>query len=379
MSDIVADSAVGRVLADDREVMLRALQLARRGLGFVEPNPMVGAVIVDGQRRVIAEGFHQRFGEAHAEVHAIRAAGARTSGQRLFVTLEPCSHHGKTPPCADAVIAAGFREVVIGCPDPAEHVAGAGIRRLRDAGILVVTGLCQAEAEQLIQPFRKLMMRRRPWVHAKWAMTLDGKIASRTGHSQWISCEQSRAVVHELRGRMDAIITAAGTMRHDDPLLTARPAGARTALRIVLDDDASSVRLNSRLITSLQHAPVLLCVAEPAADSEHVRSLQKAGAEILVCTGCDRVERAQSLLDALGQRQMTHCLLEGGAGLLGVFFDGGLVDEVHVFVAPKLVGGRQALGPVGGQGKERIPELPSLSGMRIRQLNSDVLIEGDVV
>lgn len=364
--------------ADEHQVMQRALEIAPRGIGRVEPNPAVGAVIVDHENRFIAEGFHQRFGDAHAEVNAIVAAGGRTHGATLFVTLEPCSHHGKTPPCADAVIAAGFQRVVIGCQDPAPHVAGQGIARLRDAGLKVEVGVCEADAQALIAPFRKLMNDKLPWVHAKWAMTLDGKIASHTGHSKWISGEQSRAEVHRLRGRMDAIITGAGTVRADDPLLTARPPGPRTALRVVVDSCGSSISAETRLLQTIGDAPLLISVTEDHAESDHMRSLAASGVEVHGAQGAGRSERVADLLLELGRRGCTNVLLESGAGLMGAFFDGDLVDEVHVFVAPKIVGGQTALSPVGGEGCPQIPAAASLTSVSIESFGADTLIRGRI-
>lgn len=359
--------------------MRYAMQEARRGVGFVEPNPAVGAVVVDGNRQFIAAGHHQQFGQAHAEVNAIAAAGALTKGAQLFVTLEPCSHQGKTPPCADAVIAAGFSRVVVGCQDPAPHVSGQGIERIRKAGIAVEVGVCQDEAEDLIAPFRKLMLHQLPWVHVKWAMTLDGRIASRTGHSKWISSLRSREVVHALRGRMDAIITGAGTVRADNPTLTARPAGPKTPLRVVMDSTGESVTLDGKLVSTIQEAPVLLSVAAEHSGSGHVSRLAAAGVQIHAALGSDHGERLQHLLKELGQRKCTNVLLEAGAGLLGTCFDQKVIDEVHVFVAPKLVGGRQAMSPLGGEGLAQIPDLNSLKNVSTTLIGNDVLIEGGVV
>ncbi len=364
--------------SDDADVMQRALQISRQGCGRVEPNPMVGAVVVDDQYRFVAEGYHTQFGNPHAEVEAISAAGSRTAGAQLFVTLEPCSHHGKTPPCADAVVAAGFRRVVIGCQDPAPHVAGAGIAQLRAAGIEVDVGVCQAEARALIAPFQKLMLSGRPWIHAKWAMTLDGKIASRTGHSKWITCEESRAAVHQLRGRMDAIVTGAGTVRADDPQLTARPPGPRTPLRVVIDEDGSSVRSDSNLVNTISDAPLLVCASAQHAESEHIKDLQRHSVEILLVDNDDRSERLFQLLDELGRRKYTNVLVEAGGGLMGASFDANLVDEVHAFVAPKIVGGTDALSPVGGIGQNTIPALESLQSMSVTQYGNDLLIDGRI-
>ncbi len=364
---------------DDISAMQYALHIAAWGTGMVEPNPAVGAVIVSADGAKIAEGWHQKFGDAHAEINAIREAQGRTQGADLFVTLEPCGHHGKTPPCAEAVVVAGFRRVVIGCQDPAPHVAGQGIRKLRDAGIDVVVGVCEEEARRLISPFEMLVCHARPWVVAKWAMTLDGRIATTTGHSQWISNEQSRAEVHRLRGHMDAILTGAGTVRADNPTLIARPAGPRMATRVILDSLGTSVVTDGQLARTIEQAPVLIFVTERAT-ADAVRALENIGCEVcLTPTDSAGHPSVAAVLQQLGQRQFTNVLVEGGSQVLGSFFDCQLVDEAHVFIAPKIVGGAAALSPVGGAGLDRIPELASLSRVRSTMYGSDMCIRGDVV
>ncbi len=317
--------------------MRRAIDLARQSAGFVEPNPLVGAVIVDEDLRLVGEGRHELFGGPHAEVTAIAQAGLLARGATLFVTLEPCCHFGKTPPCVDAVIAAGLRKVVVGMQDPFAQVAGRGIQRLREAKIDVEVGLLGAEARRLAAPFCKLVERKLPYVHAKWAMTLDGRIASRTGASKWISNAAARARVHQLRGRMDAILIGVGTAVADDPLLTARPAGPRVATRVVFDSRAR-LSIESQLVQTIDQAP-LLVVAGPQAAPENIKRLQDVGAEVFQCgpepsePGGVRPSPA-AVLAELGRRQMTNVLVEGGSELLGTFFDRQLVDEVHVFAAP---------------------------------------------
>ncbi|MCH2222645.1 MAG: bifunctional diaminohydroxyphosphoribosylaminopyrimidine deaminase/5-amino-6-(5-phosphoribosylamino)uracil reductase RibD, partial [Dechloromonas sp.] len=238
--------------------MSRAFELARQGLGHVEPNPMVGCVIVL-RGEIVGEGWHRRFGGPHAEVAAIAAAGKNARQATAFVSLEPCCFTGQTPPCTGALIDAGVAKVVIGCCDPNPKVAGGGVAQLRAAGIEVIVGLLEEEARQLIAPFSKLVTRKRPWVIAKWAMTLDGKLATRAGASQWISGEASRTVVHQLRGRVDAILAGRGTAILDDPLLTARPPGPRIATRVVLDTQAS-LSCESRLMQTIDQAPVVVVV-----------------------------------------------------------------------------------------------------------------------
>ena len=358
--------------------MQLALQHARRGEGSVEPNPMVGAVVASADGEVISTGYHQQFGGPHAEINAIHAAGSATLENDLYVTLEPCSHFGKTPPCADAVIAAGFRRVFIGCQDPAPHVSGQGIQRLREAGMQVTVGVCESEARRLIAPFEMLMLQRRPWVHAKWAMTLDGRIASRTGHSKWISSEASRTLVHQLRGRMDAIITGAGTVRSDDPLLTARPAGSRTPLRVIIDAAGKSLHAETRLVKSLSDGPILICVADDIGTKEF-RRLESLGVEAYRCPVSEPGRIALTAVMAeLGRRDCTNVLTEAGAGILGSLFDSSLIDEVHIFIAPRLVGGTSAVAAVGGQGLASIPEIPNVVRIQHTSIGDDLLIEADV-
>ena len=363
---------------DPAALMQLALQHARRGEGHVEPNPMVGAVVASADGRVISTGSHQQFGGAHAEINAIQAAGAETVGKDLYVTLEPCSHFGKTPPCADAVIKAGFRRVFVGCQDPAPHVAGQGIQRLRDAGVEVTVGVCESESRRLIAPFEMLMLQRRPWVHAKWAMTLDGRIASRTGHSRWISSDASRALVHQLRGRMDAIITGAGTVRSDDPLLTARPPGVRRPLRVVIDADGSSLHAETNLVKSLSQSPVLVCVADDIA-TDQVGRLESLGVEVMAFAVSEpgRID-LRAVMAELGRRGCTNVLTEAGSGILGSLFDSSLIDEVHIFIAPRLIGGTSARAPIGGLGRESIPAIPNVQQIRHTSIGDDLLIEGDV-
>lgn len=366
-------------VSDQISLMQLALQQAGQGLGFVEPNPMVGAVVATAGGAVISTGYHRHYGEAHAEVNAIAEAGARTIGNDLYVTLEPCSHFGKTPPCADAVIRAGFRRVFVGCQDPAPHVAGQGIQRLRDAGIKVTVGVCESQAKRLIAPFEMLMVQKRPWIHAKWAMTLDGRTASRTGHSKWISSAASREVVHHLRGRMDAIITGAGTLRCDDPLLTARPPGIRVPLRVVVDTHGAALHGTTNLIKSLADGPILICVSNDASTHE-VKRLQSLGAEVFQCprNSAGRIDLS-IVMEELGRRMCTNVLTEAGSELLGSLFDESLIDEVHVFIAPRLVGGATARPALAGAGAASIPEMPNVINVRQTIIGDDVLVEGDVV
>lgn len=372
-----------RRIKTPEEAMRLALELARRGEGQVEPNPMVGAVVVDPKGNVLGTGWHQKFGGPHAEVFALREAGRRAAGTNLFTTLEPCCHTGKTPPCVDAIIAAGILRVYTALQDPFPAVAGQGIARLRAAGIDVRVGLLQAEAERLAAPFLKLVRTGLPYVHAKWAMTLDGKLAARTGISKWISNEASRAVVHRLRGRMDAILVGIETALLDDPLLTARPAGPRVATRIVVDSRARLPQ-QSQLLQTITQAPVIVAACDDA-PAEQVQMLRDHGVEVLLFAPA--VSAASSagapgrvpltpLLQELGRRRFTNILVEGGSGLLGSLFDDNLIDHTHVFIAPKVLGGSAAKSPIGGTGLDSPELMPRLENPRIEILDGDVYVEG---
>ncbi len=363
--------------ADFVPAMRRALELARRGEGLVEPNPQVGAVVVDGHGQIVGEGCHERFGGPHAEVMALAAAGAAARGATLLVTLEPCCHHGKTPPCTDAVIAAGISRVVVATRDPFPAVNGSGIAALEAAGIPVETGLMAPEAERLIAPFRTLLTAGRPWVIAKWAMSLDGRIATATGESQWISGEASRGAVHRLRGRMDAILIGIGTALADDPLLTARPAGLRRALRIVVDS-AARLPPTSRLVQTAPEIPLLVAVG-PDAPAQRTNHLESLGCLVWRGSEADRGLRLRELLHHLGQQRLTNLLVEGGNGVLGSFCDLKFVDEAWAFVAPKLIGGAAAPAPLGGQGHPRLADAPRIAVEELASLDGDVLIRGTVI
>jgi diaminohydroxyphosphoribosylaminopyrimidine deaminase/5-amino-6-(5-phosphoribosylamino)uracil reductase len=353
--------------------MKRALALAARGRGAVEPNPMVGAVIVRNGRP-IAEGCHRRFGGPHAEVEALAKAGRRARGAQVFVTLEPCCHHGKTPPCTDALIKAGVKRVVIAMRDPFAKVRGRGAGRLRRAGVAVETGLLGDEARALNAPYIRLRTLGLPYVIAKYAMTLDGSIATASGDSRWISSEKSRRRVHRLRGRMDAIVTGIGTALSDDPLLTARPEGRRVAARVVMDSRAR-LPLGSKLVRTAADAPLMVAVTA-AAPRRRTAALEKAGAEVLVLPGDKRVD-VKALTVELGRREMTNVLIEGGAGILGSFFAARLVNEVEVFVAPKLVG--EGIQPIGGWALETIQEAALLEGAKATRIGPDIVVTGRVI
>lgn len=347
--------------------MHRALELAERGRGRVEPNPLVGAVIVrDGI--VVGEGWHERFGGPHAEVNALAAAGADARAATLYVTLEPCCHHGKTPPCTDAILRTGVSRVVAAMNDPFPAVAGQGAAALRSAGVEVAIGVCREIAERINAPYLTLLRHRRPHVHVKWAMTLDGKIATRTGNSQWISGKPAREFVHQLRGRMDAVIVGAGTVRADNPLLTARPPGPRTPARIVVTRSGRLPR-DCQLLKSAHESPVLIATAQGRG-----RDLRDTGCEILELG--DDSDLTRPLFDELGRRQMTNVLVEGGAEMFGSLCDARLIDELHVVIAPCILGGVQSLSPIGGAGRLRIADAWQLADWRHELLGDDLYLHG---
>ena len=359
----------------DESCMLRALHLARQGEGHVEPNPMVGCVITrDGV--TVGEGFHSAYGKDHAEVEALRVAGEAAAGGCLYVNLEPCCHHGKTPPCSQAIIAAGLGRVVVAHEDPSEQVAGGGFEELRAAGIEVVTGVAEEAARKLNAPYFHRLRTGRPWVIAKWAMTLDGKIATDEGESRWISCERSREIVHRLRGRVDAVVIGSGTARADDPLLTARPAGPRLATRIVLDSQAR-LSLTSQLVKTAGEVPILV-VTGPSADREAMENLAAKGCDILQLGENASAARLRTLLTELGTRGMTNLLVEGGSELLGSFLDAGLIDEVHIFLAPILFGGR-GISAIGGDGIAKMADSWKLADLQMEKIGCDLYLHGPLL
>jgi diaminohydroxyphosphoribosylaminopyrimidine deaminase/5-amino-6-(5-phosphoribosylamino)uracil reductase len=352
--------------------MRRALELAESGRGRVEPNPLVGAVVVrEGQ--VVGEGWHQKFGGPHAEIIALAAAAEAARGATLYVSLEPCCHHGKTPPCTEAIIRAGITRVVAALEDPFPEVAGQGAARLCQAGIAVEFGPAEADARRQNAPYLKLLATGRPYVHAKWAMSLDGKIATRTGDSKWISGETARRRVHELRGRVDGIVVGIGTALADDPLLTARPPGPRLAGRVVLDSKAR-LPLGAQLVQTAHTVPTMVVVS-PAAPAERVEALRSAGCEIVVPSrDHEGTPRLVALLDELGRRRWTNLLVEGGSEVLGRLLDAGAIDEVHVFMAPQLIGGSQGKTPIAGRGIAAIANAWKFAHQKLELLDEDIYV-----
>ena len=349
---------MARGKANDLIFMQRALQLAARGQGRVEPNPMVGCVIVQ-RGEIIGEGYHRCFGGPHAEVEALRRCRRSPRGATVYVTLEPCCHFGKTPPCTDALVSAGVKRIVAAVRDPMPEVAGRGFRKLRAAGIAVETGLLAQQAVDLNAPFFKLVQHGRPWVILKWAQSLDGKIATRTGDSKWISDTDARRHAHRVRGRVDAVVVGRATVVRDDPHLTCRVGHARrVATRVVLDSRLQ-ISPRSRLVRSARKTPTWLFCGR-AAPTRKARVLEAAGCTIhrVKCTR-DGVS-LPAVLNVLGAHKMTNILVEGGGRLLGSFVDQRLADEVHIYLAPVLIGGRNAVSALDARGPATVSASLSL-------------------
>jgi diaminohydroxyphosphoribosylaminopyrimidine deaminase/5-amino-6-(5-phosphoribosylamino)uracil reductase len=358
------------------DYMARALELARRAEGRTRPNPPVGAVVVrDGA--TVGEGFHPQAGQPHAEIFALRQAGEKARGADLYVTLEPCSHQGRTGPCVEAVIAAGIGRVFIGTRDPNPLVEGQGITGLQGAGILVQVGILESECRLLIAPFAKHVTTGLPFVILKSAMTLDGKTATSSGDSKWISGPGSREHVHRLRDRVDAVMVGIGTVLDDNPRLTTRlPDGGRDPLRIVVD---SRLRIpEEAAVLSVPSEAATLIATTRAAPPDKVARLVERGVEVLQIGGKNgRVDPAD-LMTELGARGIQSVLLEGGSELSSSLLQAGLIDRVMIFVAPVLIGGDDGKGLFAGRGATRIADALRLSDICVRRFGDDVLIEGEV-
>jgi diaminohydroxyphosphoribosylaminopyrimidine deaminase/5-amino-6-(5-phosphoribosylamino)uracil reductase len=356
--------------------MAQAVTQARRGEGRTRPNPPVGAVIVRGER-VLARGFHARAGADHAEVDALRKIGRRARGAELFVTLEPCAHQGRTPPCTDAILRVGIRRVVIGAPDPNPRTSGRGVARLRQGGVEVVTGVLARACERLIDGFSCLVRHGRPFVVLKLAATLDGRIATRTGHSRWITGEAARREVHRLRDRCDAILVGAGTVTADDPALTCRIPRGQDPLRVVLSGSLS-FSPDAQVVTApgVDGGPSALVATTRRAPAARAKALRAAGAEVIRLESAGGRVRIPALLEALGRRGILSLLVEGGSEVAAQFLDGGHVDRLLWFVAPKIVGGAQAVPAVAGQGAARMDDALVLEDLVVRRVGGDLLLDG---
>ncbi|HEV2944080.1 MAG TPA: bifunctional diaminohydroxyphosphoribosylaminopyrimidine deaminase/5-amino-6-(5-phosphoribosylamino)uracil reductase RibD [Solirubrobacteraceae bacterium] len=364
----------------DKAHLARAIELADNGLGAVKPNPVVGAVVARGGE-VLGEGWHEKFGGVHAEINAIEACGvADLSGATLYVSLEPCCHEGKTPPCTDAILQAGIKRVFVASDDPTEKASGRGLGILRDEGVevLLADSELAARARLLNQAFRKHARVGHPWVLFKSAMTLDGKVATRTGDSQWISGEDSRELAHCWRASVDAVVVGIGTALADDPRLTARPEGLAAAElphqpRRVVFDSLARLPPTSQLVAAAAEIPLTVVVsrAAPRADTD---ALEAAGVQVLVATGENEPARVRSGLEQLGGLGVTAMLLEGGPHLAGAFLDAGEIDEIRLFLAPLLLGGSAARDPLEGKGVEQISEALRALTFDCERVGEDLLI-----
>ena len=359
---------------DHRAYMERALSLALEAEGNTSPNPMVGCVLVNSAGTIVGEGYHHKAGEPHAEVNALRAAGKEAKGSTAYVTLEPCSHYGRTGPCCRALVAAGVKEVYVACKDPNPKVAGQGLAYLEQAGVKVHVGLCEKEALALNEKFFYWITKKRPFISLKYAMTLDGKIATSIGDSKWITGEEARTYAHLLRKQHDGVLVGSGTVLEDDPELTTRMVKGKNPKRIVLDSRLS--------------LPMTAAVLNPAAETIIFTGPEANKNKAEALGALPNVEIITLPLDSKGQlpltrvveelsgRQITSLLVEGGSAIHGAFKDAGLADRVYAFIAPKLIGGREGKTPIGGQGSQLISEGWVLQDQQVKQLGQDILITG---
>ncbi|GAB6137426.1 bifunctional diaminohydroxyphosphoribosylaminopyrimidine deaminase/5-amino-6-(5-phosphoribosylamino)uracil reductase RibD [Halanaerobaculum tunisiense] len=355
------------------EYMQQAIELARRATGRTSPNPLVGAVIVKNGE-IISQGYHHYAGGAHAEVNALQKAGPTAQGATMYVTLEPCTHHGKTPPCTEAIIASGIKRVVIAMKDPNPQVAGEGIKQLQEAGIAVEVGVLAEQARELNEVFIKYITTQQPFVLLKNAVTLDGKIATKTGDSKWITGPESRQLVHNLRDQVDAILVGVGTVLADDPRLTTRlpDREGEDPIRIILDSKLETP-CNANVINQESAANTIIATTSQAA-REKKELLTQAGADIIE-VGSSEVD-LNLLLDKLGEQEITSLLVEGGSQVNTSFWEAELVDKLYYFIAPKIIGGREAVSVVSGTGVEQIKEGIKLTDKDVSLSGEDILVVG---
>lgn len=368
---------------DNKQYMRRAIELAKLGIGKVNPNPLVGAVIVkDGQ--IISEGYHMVYGDLHAERNAFKNLKKKedAKGAEMYVTLEPCCHRGKQPPCTEAIIEHGISKVYVGSNDPNELVAGKGIQMLRDAGIEVVTEFLKEECDALNPVFFHYITKKTPFVLMKYAMTLDGKIATKTGHSKWISGEGSRERVQHTRNALKGIMVGIGTILNDDPRLTCRMEGGRNPIRIVCDSKLR-IPLSSNVVTTAKEIPTIVATVEPHAEynrfwHEQKTELEKEGVEVLIVKELDGRLDLQDLMIKLGEKQIDGILLEGGSTLNYAALQAGIVNRIEVYVAPKLFGGAGFYTPVGGEGVELATEAWQCNLLSMEQIEEDILLTYEI-
>ncbi|HHT9137347.1 MAG TPA: bifunctional diaminohydroxyphosphoribosylaminopyrimidine deaminase/5-amino-6-(5-phosphoribosylamino)uracil reductase RibD [Candidatus Wunengus sp. YC60] len=357
----------------DEKYMAFALELAEKGRGRVEPNPMVGAVLVkDG--RIVGKGYHQVFGGAHAEIHAIHEGGTNCKGATLYVSMEPCAHYGKTAPCVDAIIKAGIAKVVAAVIDPNPITSGKGIQKLKEGGVEVVVGVMEIQAKKVNAPFFKLMKKGLPYVTVKWAMSVDGKIATHTGESRWITSDESRKYVHKIRGQMDGILVGINTVMRDDPLLTCRIEGGRNPKRIVVDSNAA-IPVNSRLLSTINEGEIIVAVSTNA-PRNRVEKLEQLGCKIVQTKDMNGRVDLKELFHRLGETKLTNILVEGGSRVITSVIEDRLADRVMVFVAPIIIGGEGAKSPVLGTGINKMSEAAEITEIMVTRFSNDIVVEG---
>ena len=358
----------------DRKMMQRALELAAGGIGLVSPGPLVGTVIVDDGGEIVGEGVYIYDNLKHAETLALEHAGERARGATAYVSLEPHAHQGRTPPCSEALIRAGIRRVVAPIEDPNPKVSGRGFAHLRDAGIEVSTGLLKAEATQLNEAYVHFMQTGRPFVHLKLALSLDGKVATFSGDSRWITSEEARARVHELRHQYDAVMVGGRTVGADDPLLTDRSGRLRRRplVRVVIEQYLC-MSAESQLAQTTGAAPVII-FAHGDSEPESVNALQSRGVEVI--SQPESNLEFSSVLEELGKRSIQSVLLEGGPSLAGLFLDAGLVNKITFFIAPMIIGSQDAPSAIGGDGAEKIADAVPLNNVQVKHWGPDIEVSG---
>ena len=359
--------------AQDEMYMRKALELATLGWGWTSPNPLVGAVVVkDGE--IVGSGYHKICGGPHAEVNAIRDSGEKAREACIYVNLEPCCHYGKTPPCTDLIIKSGIKRVVVGMKDPNPQVAGNGIKKLIDAGIEVETGILEAESIALNEIFIKHIRGKSPFVILKTAVTMDGKTACENGDSKWITCEQSRKYVHRLRGRVSCIVTGVGTVIADDPLMNVRhEKGMKDPVRVVMDSKCSIPLHSNVLVNSPENTIVAVT---DSADSEKIKAVENTGAKVMVLPKGDKGVDIKSLVEELSKRGFDSILVEAGESVNESFLNEGLVDKIYMFMAPKILTGKDSMGSFGGDSPQKMADAARIYDMKTESVGDDILITG---
>ena len=355
----------------NQEYMRLAIEIAKKGAGKVNPNPMVGAVIVKDER-VIGQGYHKYYGGNHAEVNAFENLSDNPEGATIYVTLEPCSHYGKTPPCVDKIIANKISKVVVGTLDPNPLVEGRGIKALKEAGIEVITGVLEEECKKLNEVFMKYILCKRPFVVLKTAMTLDGKIATESGESKWITSDKSRQEVHKLRNKLSAIMVGVNTVIKDNPELTCRLEGGKNPVRIIVDSKLR-IPLGSNVVVD-NLAQTIVATTE-VADKDKILVLEKLGVKVLIINSKNERVDLKSLMIELGKRDIDGILLEGGATLSFSALEENIVDKIQVYIAPKIIGGEKSKTTIGGKGIEKLSDAIMLNNMTVKSVGTDLLIE----